>query len=77
MSLTLAVIYCARHSSDTNIEMKEKSYTKPINQYSTIVVWVSHKPPGIVHAIVAVWRSGSALVFINEVNLRRVRLVLG
>jgi len=26
---------------------------------------------------VAVWRSGSALVLINEVNLRRVRLVLG
>ena len=26
---------------------------------------------------VAVWRSGSALVSINEVNLRRARLVLG
>jgi len=24
-----------------------------------------------------VWRSGSALVLINEVNLRRARLVLG
>jgi len=27
--------------------------------------------------VVAVWRSGSALVLINEVNLRRARLVLG
>jgi len=27
--------------------------------------------------MVAVWRSGSALVSINEVNLRRARLVLG
>ena len=27
--------------------------------------------------LVAVWRSGSALVLINKVNLRRIRLVLG
>jgi len=27
--------------------------------------------------MVAVWRTGSALVSINEVNLRRARLVLG
>jgi len=28
-------------------------------------------------ALVAVWRSGNALVLMNEVNLRRARLVLG
>jgi len=28
------------------------------------------------HLVVVVWRSGSALVSINRVNLRRVRLVL-
>ena len=27
--------------------------------------------------LVLVWRSGSGLVWINEVNLRRARLVLG
>jgi len=30
-----------------------------------------------VYAAVVVWRSGSALASINEVNLRRARLVLG
>jgi len=29
------------------------------------------------HMSVAVWRSGSVLVLINEANLRRARLVLG
>ena len=39
-----------------------------------------HRPrrfPDLRHVLVAVWRSGSALVLITEVNLRRARLVLG
>jgi len=48
--------------------------------------WVCHKKHCIIRhwtpsahsvTVVAVWRSGNTLVWINQVNLRRVRLVLG
>ena len=43
-------------------------FAAPIRKIWHIKLW---------QAVVAIWRSGSALVSINEVTLRRTRLVLG